>query len=534
MTELLTAAQMRAIERAAIESGEVTGLELMERAGEGVVEAIFEEWPELAGRGASPSRSPEYLIQEEGRRAVILCGPGNNGGDGFVVARLLHERGWEVAVFLYGDPDKLPPDARVNYERWEEIGEVGNLSVRNALADLPMPDLLIDAVFGTGLTRRVEGELAFVLQSLDGLRAMSGLKVIAVDLPSGLCSDSGRHLGVFSTADLTVSFHRFKIGHYVDLGPKQCGRAVVKSIGIEQAQTVPQIAAVQQVGTTGKRALKDGDHKYTHGHALILSGGAGKTGAARLAARGALRIGAGLVTLGVPHEAQAEVAAQITALMMREIGDVGALKLALEDDRVNALCLGPGMGLERARDLVPEALEARGPGSGPGRGVVLDADALTAFADAPEALFDMLHDACVLTPHAGEFARLFPDIAKRLREEPTSGTAYSKVDAAREAAKRAGCVVLFKGPDTVIAAPDGRCSINSAAYEREAPWLATAGSGDVLAGFITGLMARGFAPMQAAEAAAWLHVECALEFGPGLIAEDLPEVLPKVLQKLEQ
>ena len=164
--------------------------------------------------------------------------------------------------------------------------------------------------------------------------------------------------------------------------------------------------------------------------------------------------------------------------------------------------------------------------------VVLDADALTEYRKDPETLFAMLHDRCVVTPHEGEFGRLFPDILARLKEPATKGPAYSKVDATRDAAKRAGCVVLFKGADTVIAHPDGRCTINSAHYERSAPWLATAGSGDVLAGFITGLLARGFEPMQAAETAAWLHVECALKFGPGLIAEDLPEQLPAVFRDL--
>ena len=202
------------------------------------------------------------------------------------------------------------------------------------------------------------------------------------------------------------------------------------------------------------------------------------------------------------------------------------MKTALADDRINALCLGPALGLARARPLVQAALSAK-------RATVLDADALTAFADDPDALFEMTHENCVLTPHRGEFARLFPDIAAKLKASLTKGTAYSKVDATREAAKRAGCVVLFKGSDTVIASPDGRCSINSAAYEREAPWLASAGSGDVLAGFITGMLARGCSPMAAAEAGAWLHVECALKFGAGLVAEDLPEQLPAVFRDLE-
>lgn len=268
-------------------------------------------------------------------------------------------------------------------------------------------------------------------------------------------------------------------------------------------------------------------HKYSHGHALILSGGFGRTGAARLAARGALRIGAGLVTLGVPGAAQIEVASQISALMLARVEDGDGLAEVLEDARVNALCLGPGLGVERARDLVPAALRAKHRPR-----VVLDADALTAYADTPEALFAILHANCVLTPHGGEFARLFPDIAAKLNETPTSGPAYSKVDATREAARRAGCVVLFKGPDTVIADPDGSCSVNAAVYDRAAPWLATAGSGDVLAGFITGLLARGLSAMQAAETGAWLHVEAARSFGPGLIAEDLPEELPRVFRAL--
>jgi len=270
---------------------------------------------------------------------------------------------------------------------------------------------------------------------------------------------------------------------------------------------------------------KQSGHKYSHGHALVLSGGAGHTGAARLAARGALRIGAGVVTMGVPPSAQMEVAGQVTAVMITRIADAGAFGGVLEDARINALCLGPALGLGEAKELLIEAaVRSR-------RACVLDADALTLIAQSP-VLFAALHDRCVLTPHAGEFARLFPDIAAKLDAAATSGPAYSKVDATREAATRAGCTVLFKGPDTVIASPDGRCAVNSSACARAAPWLATAGSGDVLAGFITGLLARGFNPQKAAEAGAWLHTECALSFGPGLIAEDLPEELPKVLKAL--
>ncbi|SDC91432.1 NAD(P)H-hydrate dehydratase [Ruegeria marina] len=542
MTELLTAAQMRAIEQAAIESGEVTGLELMERAGRGVIEAIFEEWPELGEAGGPAPQTPRS-ISGEMKSAVVLCGPGNNGGDGFVVARMLHKRGWAVEVFLYGDSGKLPPDARVNCERWAEMGEVrslGDLAERLAGVQTCCSDLFVDAMFGTGLSRPVPDDARSVFSMLYSTEYSA--RVVAIDVPSGLCADSGRILlgdprdawdplvtGWICVPELTVSFHRPKLGMHIGEGHRVAGRLRICDIGLGSGR---QLADPQVFGLVGRpwsifgglAAKWSQGNKYTHGHALILSGGAGRTGAARLAARGALRIGAGLVTLGVPPSGQMEVACQITALMLARVEGGEGLSAVLEDARLNALCLGPGLGVERARDLVPVALAAR-------RATVLDADALTVYAEDPEELFALLHENCVLTPHGGEFARLFPDIAAKLKAPASRGPAYSKVDATREAARRAGCVVLFKGPDTVIAAPDGRCSVNSAHYERSAPWLATAGSGDVLAGFITGLLARGWKPMQAAGIAAWLHVECALEFGPGLIAEDLPEQLPAVFRR---
>jgi hydroxyethylthiazole kinase-like uncharacterized protein yjeF len=541
MTELLTAAQMRAIEAAAIASGEVTGLELMERAGAGVVAAVLEEWPELA---------------EGAQRAVVLCGPGNNGGDGFVVARLLRERGWAVEVFLYGAPERMPPDARVNYERWLGMGEVGAFSTNVDALDA---QLIVDALFGTGFTRGLDEELAQNLAHL-AQRLHGEQFVCAVDCPSGLCLDSGRLLSVSNAApqtlraDLTVTFSSLKIGHLLQSGPEMCGKVVVTDIGIGWWQVGRRaIAKLYEVWPPGRnlnghvvfergpdpRAWKKGEllplaHKYAHGHALILSGPSGRGGAARLSARGALRIGAGVVTLGCPPEALPENAARLDAVMLRPLADAAALSNALEDRRINALCLGPALGVgAREADLVATALGVAGGAVRAERTpyAVLDADALTILAQHPD-LFAALHKGCVLTPHAGEFARLFPDIAEKLAAPATKGPAYSKVDAAREAAQRAGCVVLFKGPDTVIAAPDGRCAINSAQYDRAAPWLATAGSGDVLAGFITGLLARGFGPFDAACTGAWLHVECARDFGPGLIAEDLPERLPAVFRGL--
>ncbi|MBY4891377.1 NAD(P)H-hydrate dehydratase [Rhodobacteraceae bacterium N5(2021)] len=528
MAELITAAQMRAIEAEAIASGRVTGLELMERAGRGVVEAIFEEWPELAATS---------------RRAVVLCGPGNNGGDGFVVARLLKEWGWEVEAYLYGDPDKLPPDARVNYERWNSptrsLFDVNDAEIFDF-------DVVVDALFGTGLVRPVQnlsnlfGTLRMGMDTASPTILEGPPFIVAVDAPSGLDMDSGKVLGETdagletglpssAVAHLTVAFHSMKHGHILAEGPSRCGKAVVASIGIEgrppgQLEAPIELADVDCVAGIVKRS---GHHKYNHGHAVVLSGAMGRSGAARLAARAALRVGAGLVTVAAPGSAMMECATQLTAIMLRKCKGAEGLATLLEDKRLNALCLGPGLGVgQETRDLVGAAL------ADPARGVVLDADALTSFADDPNALFSMLHPKVVLTPHAGEFARLFPDIADKLNAPATTGPAYSKVDATRAAAERAGCVVLFKGPDTVIADPNGAFAINAAVYDRAAPWLATAGSGDVLAGLITGLIARGLSPMQASETAAWLHVEAARAFGPGLIAEDLPEMLPQVFRDL--
>ncbi len=543
MTELLTAAQMRAIEQAAIDSGEVTGLELMERAGAGVVEAIFEEWPELA---------------KTDHRAVVLCGPGNNGGDGFVVARLLKEWGWEVEVFLYGDEGKLPADAKANCERWREMGEVASLELfqindyETTSLDAAGKTWIIDAIFGTGLTRNIKGDLARVIKSIARTPLGQRPAVISIDIPSGICSDSGRVFRCSMPTELMITFHLPKIGHYIGGEHNQYANLVLKDIGLPSRYPHSLNSSNLTISNTAEDYLsldksltpkfKRAEHKHSHGHAVILSGGIGKTGAARLTARGALRVGAGLVTVVCPPDAQLECASHLTSIMLDTCADADDFIWPLEDHRVRAICIGPGFGLgeedeimgAKARRFVVHMTRSNKP-------LVLDADVLRAFSspfaqkkkrDDPDTLFALLHENCILTPHAGEFKALFPDIVKKLNTYLEKGPAYSKVDATRAAAKRAGCVVLFKGADTVIAAPDGQCAINSAHYERAAPWLATAGSGDVLAGFITGLLARGFSPMQAAETAAWLHVECALKFGPGLIAEDLPEQLPKVFQDL--
>lgn len=522
MTDLVTSAQMRAIEHAAIESGSVTGLDLMERAGAGVVAAVLDQWPALAAGG----------------HAVVLCGPGNNGGDGFVVARLLHDRGWRVSVFLYGDPARLPGDARHNHDRWIRLGTVRPLEDPQGGVyggfGAAAPDLIVDALFGIGLTRDLPGDVDQALIDITSWMHRHGrwVPVVAVDIPSGLCADSGALRGCELAAGLTVTFHGAKPGHYLGEGPERCGVLRVVDIGLPQRapgqRRDPAIA--QRVTSASVRPLvaKPGGHKYDHGHALILAGGVGRGGAARMAARAALRIGAGLVTMGVPPPALQENAARLDAVMLRAVAGPEALIASLSDTRIAALCLGPGLGLDRARDLVLAALGVRAGGLR----LVLDADALSVFADAPATLFAALTAGCVLTPHAGEFARLFPDLSERLARTPGEGPAWSKLDAVRAAAARAGCVVLLKGADTVIAAPDGRAAVNAAAYERAVPWLATAGAGDVLAGLIAGLLARGVAPFEAAQAGAWLHAEAARDFGPGLIAEDLPEAIPRVLAGL--
>jgi hydroxyethylthiazole kinase-like uncharacterized protein yjeF len=484
---------MRRIEAEAIASGAATGLQLMERAGRGAAEAIL---------AASPAAGPG--------RAVVLCGPGNNGGDGFVLARRLRDRGWSVEVLLLGDGARASPDARRMRELWG--GEVRALRD----SDGEPVDVVVDALFGTGFRGDLPGEAVAALAEAHS----RGAFVVAVDCPSGLDCDTGRAPPGVLPADLTVTFHAAKLGQYLGEGPRLCGRLAVVDIGVAGTGAV---RLVERDGDWPARVVRPGGgHKYARGHALVLSGGAGRGGAARLAARAALRAGAGLVTLGCPPGALRENAGRLDAIMVRAFREVTDLIEFLADDRISAVCLGPGLGRgHRAQEQITAVLAAE-------RATVLDADALTTHEDAPDALFYQLHDRCVLTPHEGEFARLFPDLAERVRE-------VSKVDAVGQAAARAGCTVLLKGPDTVIGSPSGAVSLHAAAYGREAPWLGTAGAGDVLAGIIAGLLARTRGAEEVhgvVEAAAWLHVEAARAFGPGLIAEDLPEALPTVFREL--
>lgn len=538
--ELLTAARMRAVEQAAMDSGEVTGLELMTLAGRGVVEAIFEEWPEL---------------DEGGRRAVILCGPGNNGGDGFVIASLLLERGWSVDVFHFGDAAKLPPDAAETAREFaaaSQILEWDEAAIRRALG---RASLIVDAVFGIGISRPLP---AAVASSLAAAAGAEDAKIVAVDCPSGLDCDTGRFTHPAAaprnsiSADLTVTFHRAKVGHHLADGPAACGKLACADIGLEQGTAQRSLAeppapsAPRLVDPTRSRSDPHGRqwarrmtglseramHKYDRGHIVTLSGGVGKGGAARLAARASLRVGGGLATIYCPPEAMAEHAAQLNSVMLQPFESPASFRDALKDHRISSICIGPALGVgERTKELVSIACAAPEESEFDRRRVVIDADALTSFQDEPDALFALTHVNCVLTPHEGEFARLFPELSEK--ERAASG--LSKLHAVREASKRAGCTVLLKGPDTVIASPGDFASIHASVYERTAPWLGTAGAGDVLAGLIAGLLAgaRGEGRThQAAEFAAWLHVEAARKFGPGLMAEDLPKMLPAVFRDL--
>ncbi|MGR3572017.1 NAD(P)H-hydrate dehydratase [Brevirhabdus sp.] len=522
MQEVLSAAQMRAVEQAAIARGEVSAATLMDRAGARVLEAILRRWPDW---------------REASARAVVLCGPGNNGGDGFVVARLLHARGWAVDLYLLGAEQALRGAAGAAQRAWRDAGgAVRAAATAQTAKDLRATGaaLFVDAGFGTGLSRPLPAAMApFVRYSSDWRHRDRALRAsVSVDLPSGVNSDSGHVPGGAVDATLCVAFHRAKLGHYL-LGPEGKGGAChaaaleVCDIGLSGAPSDAVCLGAPVTLAPMPRGLgKAWGHKYDSGHLLVLSGGAARGGAARLAARAGLRMGAGLVTLAAPRDALAENAAQLTSVMLVACEGAAQLTEMLRDDpRLSALCLGPGLPVDGdTRALVRAALAE-------GRPAVLDASAISAFADCPEALFERLGEEVVLTPHQGEFARLFPDLAQAMQAVETHAP-LSKPEAVRRAAARSGATILLKGPDTVIAAPDGRCALNAAVRARAAPWLATAGTGDVLAGMIAGLLARGMTGFAAAQAASRLHVDAALSFGPGLIAEDLPEEIPKVLRGL--
>jgi hydroxyethylthiazole kinase-like uncharacterized protein yjeF len=504
--ELLTTAQMARADRLTIESG-VPGIELMENAAAAIVKEVN-----------------QILNKTSGRRVLVLCGPGNNGGDGYAAARLLRTHRIKVRVASLTPPERLRGDAKEAASRWTNGVEPA------ANCDLSTVDLVIDAMFGTGLARDLDAPTVAIVERLNQWRRETGQKVVSVDIPSGVDGTTGAIRGAAVEADATITFFRVKSGHLLLPGRLMCGELICAHIGIRPWVLGP-IAPDTFVNEPGfwQSALplpKVDGHKYTRGHAVVVSGGRSFTGAARLAAKAALRSGAGLVTLVSPSEALAINAGALTSVMVREADGPPGLAQILADSRKNAVALGPGLGVGEATCALVEAalLESATP-----RAAVLDADALMSFASALERLQRAIAVASgpvVLTPHAGEFARLFP--AQRMGFSGEEGQPPSKLEQARAAARLSGAVVLYKGPDTVVAAPDGRAAVLPGA----SPWLATAGSGDVLTGMIAGLLAQRMAAFAAACCAAWMHARAARIFGPGLVADDVIDTLPNVWREL--
>ncbi len=460
----------------------ISGLELMENAGASVVSEITARW--------------------EPRNTLVLCGPGNNGGDGFVIARLLDEAGWPVRVALVGDREALTGDAASNAARWRESTPPVEPSV------LDGAELVVDALFGAGLSRSIEGPVAEVIERITAERMVC----VAVDMPSGVHGDTGEVMGTAPNAALTVTFFRAKPGHLLMPGRLRCGEVVITDIGIPES-VLEDIAPKTIIN--GPDVWRgdfpwpaDDAHKYSRGHAVIF-GGDSMPGAARLAALSARRIGAGLATIVVHPDSWPRYAGCEPGTIIAGCSEPAEFIGFLDDPRKNAILIGPGAGLAAdTAEYVRIALAT-------GRSTVVDADALSIFAGKRQALVAAITGPCVLTPHEGEFARLFDVNGDRLSR-------------ARAAALETGAIVVLKGADTIIAAPDGRAAING----NGSPYLATAGSGDVLAGMIVGLMAQGMGAFEAAAAAVWVHGAAAGGNRPGLIAEDLPGAIPGVLKSL--
>lgn len=486
---LLLPAEMAAADGAAVAAG-ATGETLMRRAAEAVA-------------SAASGMVPHGPV-------ALLAGRGNNGGDAYACAILLRDAGRETTVFAAGPATDAARDAAAMARAWGRGAEP---------LDRFRPDdfaLVVDGLFGAGLSREVDGSEA---ESIERLNA-GATPVLSIDLPSGISGEDGQARGVAVRADRTITFFRRKPGHLLQPGRSYCGELKVAEIGIDAAvldKIRPTIFSNEPaLFAASLLAPEAAHHKYDRGHAVVFSGPFAKTGAARLSAMAALRGGAGLVTLLSPGNAMLANAGHLTAIMLRQCEDEADLVEHLRDERLDTFVLGPGFGDPGKAQRFAKVILGRR------RALVLDADGLTAFADHPEPLFEAIRSSAtqrmVMTPHDGEFARLFPDLAL-LR---------SKVERARAAARRSGAVIVLKGSDTVIASPDGRVGINGNAPSN----LATAGSGDVLSGLVAAQLANGVDGFEGSCAAVWLHAEAAVGFGPGLTAEDLPGLVPRALQKL--
>jgi len=481
---LLSSAQMRAAEAASA----ISSAALMEAAGAQVAAIAMRAWTK--------------------RPVAVICGPGNNGGDGFVAARILKDAGWEVTVGLLGERTALPADAKLMADLYDGSINPAHPSL------LTGAGLIVDALFGTGISRPVDGAARTIIEAVNANPA----PVLSIDMPSGINADSGAMMGVAVRAVRSITFFHKKPGHVLFPGRACAGVVEVVDIGIEpQALSDVRLDTMENhPGFWGPHFRRPTfqTHKYHRGHAFVVSGGALNTGAARLAAISALRIGAGVVTVLSPKAAALVHAAHLTAIMLQEAdsGEDISKALAGKDKYQQSVVVGPGCGVaSQTREKTLSILKTSA-------SAVVDADALTSFEAKPADLFAALRAGDVLTPHDGEFARLFPDI----------DLADGKLSAARAASERAGCIMVLKGADSVIAAPDGRAAINVNAP----PDLATAGAGDVLAGFIAGLVAQGTPAFEAAAAGVWFHGACGQMAGPGLTAQDLPKAVPAVLRAM--
>jgi ADP-dependent NAD(P)H-hydrate dehydratase / NAD(P)H-hydrate epimerase len=474
---LLDTAAARAIDKAAIAAG-TPEVELMERAGAATAAAIQARW--------------------QPHPTLVLTGPGNNGGDGFVIARLLREAGWDVRVAGMKQRDKLSGAAAIAAGRWPD-------TIEDLVPDaLRRAELVVDALFGIGLGRPLDGVARAVVEALNA----NPVPVVAVDIASGVDSDSGAVLGAAIEADLTVTFFRRKPGHLLLPGRDLSGDIVVSDLNVD-AQIYASIPATifanePDLWIDAVPWPTSGSHKYTRGHAVVL-GGTKMTGAARLAAHAAQRVGAGLVTIASDPSVASLYAAWRADLLVSSVATPQDFTDLLADRRLNAVLLGPGAGVDaRLEAAIATALDAE-------VGLVLDADAFRVLAEA-NGLLGRLNKRVLMTPHEGEFQRVF-------------GPPSPRVPAALKAAAGTGATVLLKGSDTIIATPDGKLIVNTGAP----PDLATAGSGDVLAGLAVGLLANRLSPTLAASMACWIHGKAASLFGPGLIAGDLPDMVPRIL-----
>ncbi|PKP80769.1 MAG: bifunctional ADP-dependent NAD(P)H-hydrate dehydratase/NAD(P)H-hydrate epimerase [Alphaproteobacteria bacterium HGW-Alphaproteobacteria-18] len=471
---ILTPQEMLAAEQAVIDTG-TERFTLMHRAGEAVAEFVHTHWPDGS-------------IQ-------VLCGPGGNGGDGFIAAAKLAKFWRKVEVFCTHPVSELTGDTARAASEWD--GPVHKLE--DALNS--QPDLVLDALYGAGLTRPLEGPAAML--------ALRGGRVISVDVPSGIDGYTGKPLGPAFQAEATITFAALRPAHVLLPGSAFSGPVMVADIGVPLQTALAENSPALWHSQMPQPGF--GVHKYQRGHLKVVSGGPWNTGAARLTAKAGLRAGAGLVTMLSPPDAAGVHAAHLTAIMLAPF--VTPDDLAAYAARSTAMVIGPAAGVTDATRANVEALL-----KGPAR-LLLDADALTVFGEDPDALFKQLRPTDILTPHDGEFARLFGDLL---------ATSDNKVQAARAAAAKAGCVILLKGADTVIAQPDGNALVNTHATR----WLATAGSGDVLAGIIAGFMAQGVDTFVAAAIGCWLHGEAGRRVGAGLIAEDIEMQLPFILSAL--